>query len=187
MSNRTSKSKGGPSTSHSKKYDEEDEEDEDDEDEGVMNNNNQRNNRVRQLEAQCAQLTSENNRLKSELKKAKTKSSRLTKVGMITHNDWTGQEAELSERISSFCGSYLFRRYKFLNEGWETYDKEDADSLSSFLKKKITSINISDDLYEEQWDRIYVPTICSKFKSLRCNLNNAIREQYKGELRVSEC
>jgi len=79
------------------------------------------------------------------------------------------------------------RRYKFLNEGWETYEKEDGDSLSSFLKKKITAINISDDLYEEQWDRIYVPTICSKFKSLRCNLNNAIREQYKGELRVSEC
>ncbi len=79
------------------------------------------------------------------------------------------------------------RRYKFLNEGWETYEKEDGDSLSSFLKKKITAINISDDLYEEQWDRIYVPTICSKFKSLRCNLNNAIRGQYKGELRVREC
>ena len=79
------------------------------------------------------------------------------------------------------------RRYKFLNEGWETYEKEDGDSLSSFLKKKITAINISDDLYEEQWDRIYVPTICSKFKSLRCNLNNAIRGQYKGELRVSKC
>ena len=180
----TSKSKGGRSTSHSKKHDDEDE---DDEDEGVFNNNSQQNNRVRQLEAQCAQLTSENNRLKSELKKAQKKSGRLTKVGMITHNDWTSQEAELSERISSFCGSHLFWRYKFLNDGWETYDKEDADSLSSFLKKKITAINISDDIYEEQWDRIYVPTICSKFKSLRCNLNNAIRGQYKGELRVSEC
>ena len=182
-------SKSGLSTSHSKKNvrNGEDDEDEDDEDEDDINNNSQRNNRVRQLEARCAQLTSENNRLKSELKKAQTKSGRLTKVGMITHNDWTSQEAELSDRISSFCGSYLFRRYKFLNEGWETYDKEDADSLSSFLKKKIPAINISDDLYEEQWDRIYVPTICSKFKSLRCNLNNAIRGQYKGELRVSEC
>ena len=32
MSKHTSKSKGGPSTSHSKEYDEEDEDDEDDED-----------------------------------------------------------------------------------------------------------------------------------------------------------
>ena len=184
MSKHTSKSKGGPSTSHSKEYDEEDEHDQD---EGDITSNSQRNNRVRQLEAQCAQLTSENNRLMSELKKAQTKSGRMTKVGMMTHNDWTGQDAELSERVSSFCGSYLFRRYKFLNEGWETYDKEDADSLSSFLKRKMITANISDDLYEEQWDRIYVPTICLKFKSLRCNLNNAIRGQYKGELRVSEC
>ena len=60
----TSKSKGGRSTSHSKKHDDEDE---DDDDEGDINNNSQRKNRVRQLEAQCAQLTSENIRLKSEL------------------------------------------------------------------------------------------------------------------------
>lgn len=178
-------SKGDPSTGHSMKNDEEDDDEEDDDEQGDNINNSLH--RVRQLEAQCAKLKNENKRLKSDLQSARTKSGRLTKVGMITHNDWTAKEAALSDSISSFCGSYLFRRYKFLKEGWETFNKDDADSLSSFLKrKKITTFNISDDLYEDQWDRIYVPTICSKFKSLRCNLNNAIREQYKGELRVSE-
>lgn len=178
-------SKGDPSTGHSMKNDEEDDDEEDDDEQGDNINNSLH--RVRQLEAQCAKLKNENKRLKSDLQSARTKSGRLTKVGMITHNDWTAKEAALSDSISSFCGSYLFRRYKFLKEGWETFNKDDADSLSSFLKrKKITTFNISDDLYEDQWDRIYVPTICSKFKSLRCNLNNAIREQYKGELWVSE-
>ena len=207
MSKLASKSKGGPSTSHSMKTAEDDEDDDDKDDDNEdyddvddvcdSNNDSQQmkqtvNSRVHQLEAQCAKLTSENKRLKSDLKNARTKTGRLTKVGMMTHNDWTSQDADLSERISSFCGSYLFRRYKFLNEGWETFNKEDADSLSSFLKRKITAINIGDDRYgddryEDQWDRVYVPTICSKFKSLRCNLNNAIRDQYKGKLWVSEC
>jgi hypothetical protein len=140
--------------------------------------------RVRQLKAECDELKRENKRLKSELRKAQTKSGRLTKIGMMTYNDWNAQEAQLSEIVSSFCGSYLFRRYKFLHDGWETFDLEDGNSLSSFFKRKLPSGN-SDD-YEDHWDRIYVPTICSKYKTLRCNLNNAIREQYKGKLCVSE-
>ena len=142
------------------------------------------NKRVRQLEAECDELKRENKRLKSELRKAQTKSGRLTKVGMMTHNDWNAQEAQLSDSVSSFCGSYLFRQYKFLHDGWETFDLEDRNSLSSFFKRKLPS-GISGD-YEDHWDRIYVPSICSKYKTLRCNLNNAIREQYKGELWVSE-
>jgi len=136
------------------------------------------NKRVRQLEAECDELKRENKWLKSELRKAQTKSGRLTKVGMMTHNEWNAQEAQLSDSVSSFCGSYLFRRYKFLKDGWETYNPGNKDSLSSFFERKIQDVNRND--YEDQWDRIYVPTIASKYKSLRCNLNNSIREQYKG-------
>jgi hypothetical protein len=136
-------------------------------------------NRVSQLEKYCEKLNSENKRLKSELRKAQsTKSGRLSKGGMRTENEWSGHEANLSDRISSFCGSFLFRRYKFLKDGWETYNPGNKDSLSSFFERKIPDVNRND--YEDQWDRIYVPTIASKYKSLRCNLNNSIREQYKG-------
>ena len=70
-------------------------------------------------------------------------------------------------------------------DGWEKYNQDNKDSLSLFIKRKFEDNNRVD--YEDQWDRIYVPTIASKYKTLRCNLNNAIREQYKGELLHSKC
>lgn len=141
--------------------------------------------RVRDLEDKCYQYKLENKRLKSQLKKAQNSSGRLTKGGMRTENEWSGNEANLSDMISSFCVSYLFPRYKFLMDGWEKYNQDNKDSLSSFIKRKFEDDNRVD--YEDQWDRIYVPTIASKYKTLRCNLNNAIREQYKGELLHSKC
>lgn len=161
--------------------------DDDDEDDGKDRYIKQRNqNRVSQLEEYCEKLSSENKRLKSDLRKAHTtKSGRLSKGGMRTENEWSGHEANLSDRISSFCGSYLFGRYKFLQDGWETYNPDNKDSLSSFFEQKLKDVNRID--YEDQWDRIYVPTIVSKYTTLRCNLNNSIREQYKGESLGREC
>ena len=104
---------------------------------------------------------------------------------MRTQNEWSGSEANLSDRISSFCGSYLYPRYKFLHDGWEKYNEDNKDSLSSFFKRKFEDNNRVN--YEDQWDRIYVPSIAAKYKTLRCNLNNAIREQYKSELLCSVC
>ena len=98
----------------------------------------------------------------------------------MTDNDWTGQEANLSDRITSFCGTYLFPRYKFLMDGWEKYNSDNKDSLSSFIERKFQDVHRVD--YEDQLDRIYLPSIASKYKTLRCNLNNAISEQYKGKL-----
>lgn len=137
-----------------------------------------------QLEERCDVLTRENTRLKAELRKAQTKSRRMTKGGMRTYNEWNAKEANLSDRISSFCGSYVFRRYKFLKDGWETYKPDNVNSLSSFFKRKVVDVHRDD--YEDEWERIYVPSISSKFKTLRCNLNNTIREQYKGKSGVSD-
>ena len=73
---------------------------------------------------------------------------------------------------------YLFPHDKFLKDGWEKYNPDKDDSLSSFIGRKLPDDHRVD--YEDQWDRVYVPSIASKYKTLRCNLNNAIREQYKG-------
>ena len=64
--------------------------------------------RIRDLEDKCYQYKLENKRLKYELKKAQNSSGRLTKGGMRTENEWSGNEANLSDIISSFCVSYLF-------------------------------------------------------------------------------
>ena len=136
---------------------------------------------VTKLDELCKQLKDENKWLKSELRKARSRSrsGRLKKGDMITDYEWTGQEANLSERITSFCRDYLFPRYKFLKDGWEKYNPDRDDSLSSFIRRKLPDDRQQVD-YEDQWERVYVPSIASKYKTLRCNLNNAIREQYKG-------
>ena len=66
--------------------------------------------RVKYLDETCEQLKEENKWLKSELRKARSqnRSGRLKKGDMITDYEWTGQEANLLERITSFCRDYLF-------------------------------------------------------------------------------
>ena len=78
-----------------------------------------------------------------------------------------------------FCRDYLFPGFKFLSDDWQKYDAENENSLSYFVGKrmKMNSMNT----YEDLWERVCVPTIRLKYQTLRCNLNNAIKQIYKGE------
>jgi len=71
-------------------------------------------------------------------------------------------------------------------EGKTSMEGDTISPLTIRKKRKLKDVDRID--YEDQWDRIYyVPTIASKYTTLRCNLNNSIREQYKGESLGSEC
>jgi hypothetical protein len=39
-------------------------------------------------------------------------------------------------------------------------------------------------MFEDEWDRIYVPMIGLKYTHMRCNLGSSIRAEYFGELNV---
>ena len=120
-----------------------------------------------------------NKRLKSELRKALSSNSRGTKGDIRKVNDWNGEEVNLSDRVSLFCRDYLFPRFKFLSDDWQKYDAENENSLSYFVGKrmKMNSMN----RYEDLWERVFVPTIRLKYQTIHCNLNNAIKQIYKGE------
>ena len=135
--------------------------------------------RIKRKDRELDELVDENRRLKSELRKALSSNSRGTKGDIRKDNDWNGEEVNLSDRISMFCRDYLFPRFKFLSDDWQKYDAENENSLSYFVGKKMKMNSVN--TYEDLWERVFVPTIRLKYQTLRCNLNNAIKQIYKGE------
>ena len=87
---------------------------------------------------------------------------------------WDRDDAILADKASDWVKYYLFPRYKFLKKGWMDYS-EKADSLSSFVKKKIGArIPISSE-YRDLWDRVICQGIGMEYVTIRCNLANDIR------------
>ena len=134
---------------------------------------------IKRKEQELDELVDENKKLKSELRKALSSNSRGTKGDIRKDYGWNGEEVNLSDRVSLFCRDYLFPRFKFLSDDWHKYDAENENSLSYFVGKrmKMNSMN----RYEDLWERVFVPTIHLKYQTIRCNLNNAIKQIYKGE------
>jgi hypothetical protein len=134
---------------------------------------------IKRKEQELDELVDENKRLKSELRKALSSNSRGTQGDIRKDYGWNGEEVNLSDRVSLFCRDYLFPRFKFLSDDWQKYDAENENSLSYFVGKrmKMNSMN----RYEDLWERVFVPTIRLKYQTIRCNLNNAIKQIYKGE------
>ncbi len=134
---------------------------------------------IKRKDRELDELVDENKRLKLELRKALSSNSRGTKGDMRKDNDWNGEEVNLSDRVSLFCRDYLFPRFKFLSDDWQKYDAENENNLSYFVGKrmKMNSMNT----YKDLWERVFVPTIRLKYQTLCCNLNNAIKQIYKGE------
>jgi len=134
---------------------------------------------INRKEQELDELVDENKRLKSELRKALSSNSRGTKGDIRKDYGWNGEEVNLSDRVSLFCRDYLFPRFKFLSDDWQKYDAENENSLSYFVGKRMRMNSMN--RYEDLWERVFVPTIRLKYQTIRCNLNNAIKQIYKGE------
>jgi hypothetical protein len=84
-------------------------------------------------------LKEKNKKLKAELKASKKSNSQSTKGHIQNAIDWTGEEANLTDKITEFCKDYLFPHYKFLKDGWQTYDPENDKSLCYFVGKNMAN------------------------------------------------
>ena len=80
-----------------------------------------------------------------------TQRQRQTKRQIRNDNDWDGEDANLSDKVSYWVKSYLFPQYKFLKDGWMQYS-EDKTSLSSFVLRKLKTENVDD--YMDLWNRV---------------------------------
>jgi hypothetical protein len=136
--------------------------------------------RMRDLEDYIDKLKKKNKKLKAEFKVSKKSNSHSTKGDIRNANNWTGEEANLSNKITEFCKDYPFPRYKFLKDGWQTYDPERDKSFCCFFGKNMANtyknirIVTTGMQFEDEWDRIYVPALGLKYTHMRCNLGSNI-------------
>ncbi len=96
----------------------------------------------------------------------------------------------MADKITEFCKDYLFPHYKFLKDGWQAYDPENNKSFCYFVGKNMANTYknmrkvMMGTQFEDEWDKIYVPTIGLKYTHIRCNLGSDIRMQYLGEFNI---
>ncbi len=69
-------------------------------------------------------------RLQTELNLMKNK-SRMNKKTLQESIRWSGEEINFADSINTFVRVFLFPRYKFLREGWQDYQLDKENSLSS--------------------------------------------------------
>jgi len=128
-------------------------------------------------------LEIENMKLRQQLKecmaeiRSLTRGQRQTKRQIRTDNNWNGEDANISDKVSNWVKTYLFQLYKFLPYNWMEYSN-DKSSLSSYTRMKL---KIECDDYVDLWDRVICPTINTKYTTIRSNLSSEIRKAYKSK------
>ena len=85
--------------------------------------------RMQDLEDKLYELEENNKKLKAELKVSKISNSKSTKGDIQNAIDWTGEEANLADKVMEFCKDFLFPCYKFLKDGWKSYKPENNKSF----------------------------------------------------------
>jgi hypothetical protein len=123
---------------------------------------------------------------------SKKSNSKSTKGDIWNANDLTGKEANLADKVMEFCKDFLFPHYKllFLKDGWKSYKPENNKSFCYFVGKNMANtytnmrIAAAGSTFEDEWDRISVPTIGLKYTHMRCNLGSDIQAQYFGEFNI---
>ncbi len=128
------------------------------------------------MQQQLYELKEENRKLQVELRKLNRAVSWTTKLVLQSLYNWSAAKATLASRITEFCKDYLFPKCKFLDENWQVCDLDNKNSLSSFVSKKVKDQNphmrivTTGANFEDQWERMFVPVIQSKYQTIRCNL-----------------
>ena len=69
-------------------------------------------------------------RLQTESNLMKNK-SHTNKKTLQESMRWSGEEINFKDSINTFVQVFLFPRYKFLREGWQDYQPDKKNSLSS--------------------------------------------------------
>jgi hypothetical protein len=133
-----------------------------------------------ELDDKIYEVEENNKKLKAELKALDKSNSRSAKGDIRNANDWTGDEANLADEVMEFCKDFLFPRYKFLKDRWQSYEPENNTNFCYFVGKNMANtyanmrIAMTGSTFEDEWDRNYVPTIGLIYTHMRCNLGSNI-------------
>ena len=114
-------------------------------------------------------------KLQTELNLMKTK-SKPSKKTVRESMRWTGEEINFADSVNTFIQVFLFLRYKFLREGWQNYQPDKKNSLSSMCLRKLSLPEGSEK--DDIWERVIVPTIQMKYINMKGNMNNDLKKIY---------
>jgi hypothetical protein len=101
----------------------------------------------------------------------------MTRTESRDKTRWTGEELTFVKDINDFCKEKIYPKEKFLRKNWQVYLQDNETSLSFVMMKNLSIPEGSDP--RDIWNRVIVPSIRDKYQSMRCNMNNKIKEIYK--------
>ena len=114
-------------------------------------------------------------KLQAEVHSLRNK-SRPNKKDLRESFRWSGEEINFSDGVNTFVREFLFPRYKFLGGGWQNYERDKRNSLSSMCLRRLSLPEGSD--MKDIWERVIVPTIQMKYVNIKGNMNNDIKKIY---------
>ena len=114
-------------------------------------------------------------KLQAEVHSLRNK-SRPNKKDIRERMKWSGEEINFADSVNTFVREFLFPRYKFLRGGWQNYERDKRNSLSSMCLRRLSLPEGSD--MKDIWERVIVPTIQMKYVNIKGNMNNDIKKKY---------
>ena len=114
-------------------------------------------------------------KLQAEVHSLRNK-SRPNKKDLRESMRWSGEEINFTDRVNTFVREFLFPRYKFLRGGWQKYEQDKRNSLSSMCLRRLSLPEGSDT--EDIWERVIVPSIQMKYVNIKGNMNNDLKKIY---------
>jgi hypothetical protein len=114
-------------------------------------------------------------KLQAEVHSLRNK-SRPNKKDVRESMRWSGEEINFADSVNTFVREFLFPRYKFLRGGWQKYNQDKSNSLSSMCLRRLSLPEGSDR--EDIWERVIVPSIQMKYINIKGNMNNDLKKIY---------
>jgi hypothetical protein len=115
-------------------------------------------------------------KLQEEVHSLRRNKSRPNKKEIRERMNWSGEEINFADSVNTFVREFLFPRYKFLGGGWQNYEGDKRNSLSSMCLRRLSLPEGSD--MKDIWERVIVPTIQMKYVNIKGNMNNDIKKIY---------
>jgi hypothetical protein len=123
---------------------------------------------LREKERMIKKLQAENHSLRNK--------SRTNKKDLRDSLKWSGEEINFADSVNTFVREFLFPRYKFLRDGWQKYEPDKSNSLSSMCLRRLSLPEGSDRV--DIWERVIVPSIQMKYINIKGNMNNDLKKLY---------
>jgi hypothetical protein len=115
-------------------------------------------------------------KLQEEVHSLRRNKSRPNKKDIRERMNWSGEEINFADSVNTFVREFLFPRYKFIGGGWQNYERDKRNSLSSMCLRRLSLPEGSD--MKDIWERVIVPTIQMKYVNIKGNMNNDIKKIY---------